>query len=217
MHPMQIQDSARSALRVSKNSLLLSAIICLQCISLSWAWSFAIRPLNKFIGSSSSLTVCPKQSNNALKSIQMTGVPPPPQQQPSSSNSRRISMRKPPPPPPTRAIEDFENVQSKGAKVNPKDRKEKNSQEGTFSNPIEGAVYQDEKGCEICAVHCAHAMHLFFPTCSNLRKMKFKYDMGLDDMSEDDVYNDWQTGTEVISPSNDSCCARTPPPSAGRP
>ena len=37
---------------------------------------------------------------------------------------------------------------------------------------------------------------LIFP-CSNLRKMKFKYDMGQDDMSEDDVYNDWQTGTEV--------------------
>jgi hypothetical protein len=28
--------------------------------------------------------------------------------------------------------------------------------------------------------------------------MKFKYDLGLDDMSEDDVYNDWQTGTEVM-------------------
>jgi hypothetical protein len=37
--------------------------------------------------------------------------------------------------------------------------------------------------------------------CRNLRKMKFKFDMGLDDMSEDDVYNDWQTGNEVICPS----------------
>ena len=27
--------------------------------------------------------------------------------------------------------------------------------------------------------------------------MKFKYDMEQDDMSEDDVYNDWQTGSQV--------------------
>ena len=48
---------------------------------------------------------------------------------------------------------------------------------------------------------CAYAMNSFLHTSSNLRKMKFKYDMGLDDMSEDDVYNDWQTGTEVSPPS----------------
>ena len=129
--------------RSSRNVLFWSAIICLVCVPLSWAWTPAIKPWNSFIGIKSTLPVFCGRSKCILKSIQMTGVPPPPQQQPSSSNPRRNSMRKPPPPPPTRAIEEIDNIQSTES---PKRQKKKNSQEGTFSNPIEGAVYQDEKG-----------------------------------------------------------------------
>ncbi len=91
----------------------------------------------------------------------MSGVPPPPQQQPPSSNFRGNSMRKPPPPPPTRAIEDIEkNMQSA---ENSKARKQKKSQEGTFSNPIDGAVYQDEKGYDFLFLGSL-AMYSFFFT-----------------------------------------------------
>jgi hypothetical protein len=149
--------------RASRNALVLSAIICLECITLSWAWTPAISALSSNVGSRSNLLSCARKNKCALKSIRMSGIPPPPPQQPSSSNIKRNSMRKPPPPPPTRAIEDIENNLSTGKS---KVRKERNAQEGTFSNPIEGAVYQDEKGYDVLCFGYSCDVLIFKPTAT---------------------------------------------------
>jgi hypothetical protein len=117
----------------------------------------------------------------------MVATPPPPP--PRSASNERQKIRKPPPPP-QRTMEYPKPAEEE------KPVSKSNNMEGTFSNPIDGMVYQDEKGyaiyLSISKHQCSHPI-----SGRNVRKMKFKYDMSQDDMSEDDIYNDWQTGSEV--------------------
>ena len=121
---------------------LLLPILCLNIPAFAWSWNSAINiRLDHKIQVIRSVNSRGLQRTGAfgLKSIQMVAVPPPP---PSESNGKN-RIRKPPPPPP-RIIE---NARPVGTKE--KSSLNRNAHEGTFSNPIDGMVYQDAKGYDL--------------------------------------------------------------------
>ena len=121
--------------RLSSVSFFFSTFICLELTLFSTAWMPTVTHFASFPGLRGFRTDSKSyQALCRIKPIQMVGAPPPPRPAHDSKNV----LRKPPPPPPPRS-----SVDSKAAE---KVSEGKNAQEGTFSNPIDGMVYQDEKG-----------------------------------------------------------------------